>query len=218
MKQVCNDGQEAPRVLRCQWYLGAPFGRLNFHLCRIGTPWASMGVRLLHFALPSPSLHLLSPVLPLSCLPANCGSSERQKDKPNRKAAREAAKPKRSRDDEDEQYLHRHKRQRTDERTPLDHADDNDVPSKPGSHRSHKPDYDYIQAQVEEERFEDKLWSAMGQDERLNFIEATLNSYAHVPRRWRRGGMERTDAKLDIDPRYMEDEDYAEWIRAGMWR
>ena len=45
-----------------------------------------------------------------------------------------------------------------------------------------------------------------------------MNSYAHVPRRWRGGGMERMDDELGIDPQYMEEEDYAEWVRAGMWR
>ncbi|THG95368.1 hypothetical protein EW026_g6269 [Hermanssonia centrifuga] len=82
----------------------------------------------------------------------------------------------------------------------------------------HKPDYDYIKAQVEEERFREKMWGAFGDDERLDSVEATLNSYAHVPRRWRSGGMERMDDELDIDPQMMEEEDYAEWVRASMWR
>ncbi|OBZ65899.1 hypothetical protein A0H81_14189 [Grifola frondosa] len=45
-----------------------------------------------------------------------------------------------------------------------------------------------------------------------------MNSYAHIPRRWRGGGMERMDDELNVDPHLMEDEDYAEWLRAGMWR
>ena len=145
-----------------------------------------------------------------------------------RKAARKAAKLKRPRDNDDSRYphRHRHKRQRTDERTSRDYADDDSdveygpqpVPSQAGSHPAHKPDHDYIRAQVEEERFRDKLWGALGDDERLDSVEASFNSYAHVPRRWRGGGMKRMDDELDIDPRFMEDEDYAEWIRAGMWR
>ncbi|KAI1791052.1 hypothetical protein LXA43DRAFT_1013204 [Ganoderma leucocontextum] len=146
-----------------------------------------------------------------------------------RKAARKAAKLKRPREDDNddhERYPHRRKRQRTDGQEPLDDVDDSDdeygpppaPPSPPGDHRAHKPDYDYIQAQVEEERFRDKLWGAMGDDERLDSVESSLNSYAHVPRRWRGGGMDRMDDELDVDPRYMQDEDYAEWIRAGMWR
>ncbi|PIL37710.1 hypothetical protein GSI_01404 [Ganoderma sinense ZZ0214-1] len=148
-----------------------------------------------------------------------------------RKAARKAAKLKRRRADSDgdddhyERYPHRRKRHHTDDTAPLDDTGDSDAeygpqpaPSTSGSHRAHKPDYDYIRAQVEEERFQDKLWGAMGDDERLDSVEASLNAYAHVPRRWRGGGMERMDDEMDVDPRYMEDEDYAEWIRAGMWR
>ena len=145
-----------------------------------------------------------------------------------RRAARKAAKLKRPRDDDDdngERSPHPRKRQHTDDEPHFDDTGDSDAeygpqppPSTSGSHRAHKPDYDYIRAQVEEERFRDKLWGAMGDDERLDSVEASFNSYAHVPRRWRGGGMERMDDELDVDPRYMEDEDYAEWIRAGMWR
>ena len=138
-----------------------------------------------------------------------------------RKAARKAATHK-HRDDDYERDDYKRKRRRTDD----DGLDDSDVEYGPqpagssssGSHRAHKPDYDRLQAEIEEERFRERLWGAMGDDERLDSVEASFNSYAHVPRRWRGGGMERMDDELDIDPRYMEDEDYAEWIRAGMWR
>ncbi len=58
----------------------------------------------------------------------------------------------------------------------------------------------------------------MGDEERLDSVDASFNTYAHMPRGWRRGGMERMDDELDIDPRYMGDEGCAEWIRARMWR
>ncbi len=90
--------------------------------------------------------------------------------------------------------------------------------ASPHSGWQSKPDWDEIRAQVEEERFRDKLWEALGDDERLDGVEARLNSYVHVPRRWRGGGMDRMEDDLSIDPRYMEDEDYAEWLRIGMWR
>ncbi|KAI0079823.1 hypothetical protein K474DRAFT_471813 [Panus rudis PR-1116 ss-1] len=86
------------------------------------------------------------------------------------------------------------------------------------SSTGHKPDYDQIAAEVEEARFREKMWGAFEDDERLDAMEARMNDYAHVPRRWRGGGMERMDDELGIDPRDMEEEDYAEWVRVGMWR
>ena len=86
------------------------------------------------------------------------------------------------------------------------------------SSRAHKPDYDQIREQLEEERFREKMFGAMEEDERLDGLESHLNSYAHIPRRWRGGGMDRMDDELAVDPQLMEEEDYAEWVRAGMWR
>ncbi|TCD64387.1 hypothetical protein EIP91_004134 [Steccherinum ochraceum] len=88
----------------------------------------------------------------------------------------------------------------------------------PSASRSHKPDYEAIQAEVEEARFRDKLWGALDDDERLDSVEARLNSFAHVPRRWRSGGMDTMEDDLNIDPQMMEDEMYAEWVRVGIWR
>ncbi|EMD33178.1 hypothetical protein CERSUDRAFT_118236 [Gelatoporia subvermispora B] len=62
------------------------------------------------------------------------------------------------------------------------------------------------------------MWDAMGDDERLDGVESRLNDYAHVPRRWRGGGMDRMEDDLTVNPQMMEEEDYAEWVRAGMWR
>ncbi|RPD58142.1 hypothetical protein L226DRAFT_554139 [Lentinus tigrinus ALCF2SS1-7] len=141
-----------------------------------------------------------------------------------RKAARKAAKRHERYDDDYARHEQGHKRRRTNDNAgpSRDTLADSDTEYGPqpaaSSSGAHKPDYDYIQAQLEEERFRDKLWGAMGDDEHLDSVEATLNAYAHVPRRWRGGGMDRMDDELDVDPRYMEDEDYAEWIRAGMWR
>ncbi|OCH93455.1 hypothetical protein OBBRIDRAFT_771410 [Obba rivulosa] len=91
-------------------------------------------------------------------------------------------------------------------------------PDSSSSHRARKPDYDYIHAQMEEERFREKMWGALEDDERLDAVESRLNDYAHVPRRWRGGGMDRMEDDLAINPQAMEEEDYAEWVRAGMWR
>ncbi|KAI8978189.1 hypothetical protein BD414DRAFT_422170 [Trametes punicea] len=143
-----------------------------------------------------------------------------------RKAARRATKKYRRTDDDSyDDSEHRRKRRRTEDS--LGGYDDSDSEYGPqpassgsgsGSHRAHKPDYDQIQAELEEMRFRQKLYDAMGDDERLDSVEASLNSYAHIPRRWRGGGMDRMDEDLNVDPQYMEDEDYAEWVRAGMWR
>lgn len=77
-------------------------------------------------------------------------------------------------------------------------------------------------ATAEDERFQQKLWDALDDDDRLDGIEARLNEHAHVPRRWRGVGLrdyniDGTDG-LDDDPRFMNDDEYAEWVRVGIWR
>lgn len=89
--------------------------------------------------------------------------------------------------------------------------------SDPGPSTSH-----YYRGAAEDERFEEKLWDALGDDERLDGVESRLNEYAHVPRRWRgvdfrEHNLDSPDG-LDDDPRYMNDDEYAEWVRVGIWR
>ncbi|KAL5504705.1 hypothetical protein ACEPAH_7368 [Sanghuangporus vaninii] len=93
-------------------------------------------------------------------------------------------------------------------------------------------DDDTSQTRAEEERFEEKLRDALEDDglydstQRLDNVEARLNSYAHIPRRWRgtddgfSAGLWMEDAREDIglEPWQMNDDEYAEYIRAGMWR
>lgn len=75
---------------------------------------------------------------------------------------------------------------------------------------------------VEDERFEQKLWDALGDDDRLDGVEARMNEYAHVPRRWRGVGFREYNLDsmdgLNDDPRSMNDDEYAEWVRVGIWR
>jgi len=75
---------------------------------------------------------------------------------------------------------------------------------------------------VEDERFQQKLWDALGDDDRLDGVEARLNEYAHVPRRWRGVSFQECNLDstggLDDDPRFMNDDEYAEWVRVGIWR
>ncbi|KAF8178634.1 hypothetical protein K438DRAFT_1268878 [Mycena galopus ATCC 62051] len=90
----------------------------------------------------------------------------------------------------------------------------------------YKPDYDAIRAELEEARFREKMAGAFEDDDRLDSLEAQMNDYAHLPDRWRTGpGRPRVDYDhvgaddlSKMDPRHMDDEEYAEWIRAGMYR
>lgn len=89
---------------------------------------------------------------------------------------------------------------------------------------AHKPDRGALEAEIEAQLFREKMFDAMGDDERLDSMEARLNEYAHIPDRWRTdGGSSRLnvfegDDFLKLDPTTMDDEEYAEWIRAGMYR
>ncbi|KAG6381945.1 hypothetical protein JVT61DRAFT_569 [Boletus reticuloceps] len=87
------------------------------------------------------------------------------------------------------------------------HADE----SCPSS-SSHKPDYDATRAELEETEFREKMRGAFEDDEHLGGIDARFNEYAHIPDRWAR------DAHDAADPQYMDDDEYAEWIRQGMWK
>lgn len=91
--------------------------------------------------------------------------------------------------------------------------------SDPGASTSHYR----AGATAEDECFQQKLWDALDDnDDRLDGIEARLNEYAHVPRRWRGVGTRENDLDstggLDDDPRFMNDDEYAEWVRVGIWR
>jgi len=87
-----------------------------------------------------------------------------------------------------------------------------------------KPDYDALKAEIEQEMFQQKMFEAMGDDERLDSIEAQFNDFVQVPDRWRTSGTGKNkmnvfdDGYVKMDPRYMDDEEYAEWIRVGMYR
>jgi hypothetical protein len=80
----------------------------------------------------------------------------------------------------------------------------------------------------EEQRFREKMFDALRDDEHLDSLEARLNDFAHVPERWRSArGSKPTDVYSDVygvddtsrlDPQNMDDEEYAEWIRLGMYR
>lgn len=91
-------------------------------------------------------------------------------------------------------------------------------PPPPSSSSAHKPDYDTILSEMEDARFREKMWDALQDDERLDAIDARFNDYAHVPNRWRTNAGGSPVDETDMDPRFMDDDMYAEWIREGMWR
>jgi hypothetical protein len=51
-------------------------------------------------------------------------------------------------------------------------------------------------------------------------LEAEMNSYSHVPKRWRDGSTRYAEAPEESGGQIedMDDESYAEWIREGMWK
>ncbi|KAJ7583308.1 hypothetical protein C8J56DRAFT_710495, partial [Mycena floridula] len=73
-----------------------------------------------------------------------------------------------------------------------------------------------IQEEAEERRFREKMSAAFQDDERLDGIECRFNEYAHIPRHW--GGDISEDQFLGTDPQFLDDEEYAEWIRKGMYK
>ncbi|TFK51047.1 hypothetical protein OE88DRAFT_207510 [Heliocybe sulcata] len=148
-----------------------------------------------------------------------------------RKAAKKAAKRAERHRDRDDSYdsadSSRRKRRRTDHRPPPpDPWDDSDAEYGPPP-PSTKPDYETLQAELEEQRWREKMWDAMddesmftaGSSSRLDQLETEMNSYAHIPKHWQgpHAGGDVSDI-AGIDPNTMEDEEYAEWIRVGMWR
>ncbi|KAH8115357.1 hypothetical protein DFH11DRAFT_1588860 [Phellopilus nigrolimitatus] len=100
-------------------------------------------------------------------------------------------------------------------------------------------EYDYgyredetARARMEQERFEEKMRDALEDDglfdpqQRLDGVEARLNSFSHIPRRWRGTDegysaglwMEDTREDIGLEPWQMNDDEYAEYIQAGMWK
>ena len=157
-----------------------------------------------------------------------------------RKAARKAAKAGKSRtklpstgetnhDDENPTrpgsgYPY-HKRQRTQQDRDYDptndpYESDSDEEYGPQLSTSYAPNYEAIRAQLEEERFREKMYGAFEDDAGIYGVEERLNEFVHIPERWR-GAAERGKgvAKHGLDdPMYMDDDEYAEWIRTGMWK
>ena len=106
-----------------------------------------------------------------------------------------------------------------------DEAEYGPQPANNSKSRAQKLDYDALQVEIEQEMFRQKMFDAMGDDERLDSIEAQFNDFAHVPDRWRTSGTGKNKVNIfeedgyeKMDPKSMDDEEYAEWIRVGMYR
>ena len=70
----------------------------------------------------------------------------------------------------------------------------------------------------EEEAFQQRLWDELGHQDRLDNLTSNLNSYPHIPQRWKSGEMADLENVVYDDPNLMDDERYAEWVREGMWK
>ena len=119
-----------------------------------------------------------------------------------------------------------------------DLSDGEPGPSRPRPRSSDEPYETYdseaerIRKAREDEDFNAKMRDALDDDamfdsmQRLDGVEARLNSYAHIPRRWRGtdegfgAGLWMEDAldEIGLQPWQMNDDEYSEYIRAGMWR
>lgn len=119
----------------------------------------------------------------------------------------------------------RHHRSRS--ASPDNASRDNDPDRHPledefNAHHLSPQSLDQLRAEIEEARFRSKLFDAMEDDQRLDMLEASFN--AHIPPRWSSpgAGPSTTDTTSSnantIDPSVMTEEQYAEWIREGMWR
>ncbi len=74
-----------------------------------------------------------------------------------------------------------------------------DVGDSAGSARLSPITTTCMRAQMEEERFRDTLWGALSEGERLDYVEALLNSHANSPWRWGVGGMDRMLPELKLN-------------------
>ena len=103
----------------------------------------------------------------------------------------------------------------------FEYYDFDDTYGPPPPPSSYKLDEENLRAEIEEQRFQDKLCDAFEADEQLHLRDEHMNSYAHVPYRWRDRGTEDNMGgmgSMSGDPHTMDDEEYAEWMREGMWR
>jgi len=113
-------------------------------------------------------------------------------------------------DNKDARY---HRRQRTREYT---HSSSEETYGPYPQLHPHSTYPAKLQAQLEEEHFYKKMYKAQEDDAGIYGLEEQWSAYpgAHIPEWWRVPG----EWVKGPDPQYMDDEGYAEWIRAEMWK
>lgn len=135
-------------------------------------------------------------------------AAEREWRRKRRKERKERHKPRRKADPSTSSTASKPKDDRHSASAPTCDSDEGwDAPSG-----SKKADLDSIRAEMEQARYYDQLQNAMDEDQRLDSIEAQFNSY--IPPRWRNDH----DTQFSVRAEEMNDEEYAEWMREGMWR
>lgn len=100
-----------------------------------------------------------------------------------------------------------------------DHPDRHPLEDEFNAHHLPPESLQQLKAEIEEARFRSKLFNAMEDDQRLDALEASFNAY--IPGRWSSPGAGPSSSSNDAaapDPNIMTEEQYAEWIRQGMWR
>ncbi|EUC57540.1 hypothetical protein RSOL_224300, partial [Rhizoctonia solani AG-3 Rhs1AP] len=145
---------------------------------------------------------------------------EEEEERAYRKAQKAARKARRLHSDYDDSSSSKRKRKRS--RSPSHRHQKRRDPVPPPNESGWTPpppapkvDMDALRAEMEERQFRENLFDAMGDDAGFESTEARLNEYDDfVPDRWG----DSTSSHLRDDPSMMDDDQYAEWVRAGMWR
>lgn len=96
---------------------------------------------------------------------------------------------------------------------------DDEADAHRGKRRRASPDarldeqeYERMLREAEDKAFRAKLFDELAMDDELDGVHTMMGDY-HVPDRWATGSH-----AVPADPKHMTDDEYAEWVREGMWR
>lgn len=133
------------------------------------------------------------------------------------KAAGEGTSASHSASSSSRRRFRHHSRERRSESPPRPRHHHLDPTENDSTPLQEEQTYAAMRAEIEEAHFRSKLFDAIGDDSRLDEIEASLNSHVHIPDRWASPSSSSTFHPTSVDSR-IEEEEYAEWVRKGMWR